>query len=60
MPCADHVFFGGEMERYRCLEYENFTPVGAAAIPISNTAIQAWMLSLNPWAWPTPKLGARL
>ena len=25
MPCADHVFFGGEMERYRCLEYENFT-----------------------------------
>jgi hypothetical protein len=25
MPCADRVFFGGEMERYRCLEYENFT-----------------------------------
>jgi len=25
MPCADRVFFGGEMERYRCLEYEKFT-----------------------------------
>jgi len=25
MPCADRVFFGGEMERYRCLEHEKFT-----------------------------------
>ena len=25
MPCADRVFFGGEMENYRCLEYEKFT-----------------------------------
>jgi len=25
MPCADRVFFGGGMERYRCLEYDKFT-----------------------------------